>query len=244
MPTEKLTARRVETARARNGKCLDIRDSEAKGLVLRVQPRGSNIWRFEYKGRRLDSAGNPVGLSTEAELRKKQLGQDGKSVWQSRVIILGEAASVTLDTARSEALTLRHRLSKGIDPVLEARREAAAKIEHNKRRQASITLKQMLERRLGHPAKPEKRAADGALLMNAVPEAAPQDTSLAPNTVREYRMMLFRDVYNSPLADVPAHEVLADAVSDILDGIEGRNKDGGGKRSADLLRNVLSSTYS
>jgi integrase len=243
MPTEKLTARRVETVRAPDGTRLDIRDSEAKGLVLRVQRRGPKIWRFEYKGRRLNSAGNAVELSVDPEKRKKQIGDDGKTIWETRIVILGEAASVTLDGARSEAQMLRHQLSRGIDPALEAKREAALKIEQNKRRQASITLRQMLERRLGHPAKPEKRAADGSLSTDAVPEAAPQDTSLAPNTIREYRMMLCRDVYNAPLADVPAHEVSADAVSDILDGIEDRNKDGRGKRSADLLRNVLSSSY-
>jgi Arm DNA-binding domain len=148
---------------------------------------------------------SPIALTADSEKRKKQLGDDGKSIWETRVVILGEAASVTLDSARSEALTLRHQLSRGIDPALEARGEAAAKIEQNKRRQASITLRPMLERRLRHPAKPETRAADGSLLTDAVPEGPPQDTPLAPNTIRAYRMMLFRDVYNSPLADIPAH---------------------------------------
>jgi Arm DNA-binding domain len=88
--------------------------------VLRVQRRGPKIWRFEYKGRRLDAAGNPVGLSADPDKRKKQLGADGKTVWESRVVSLGEATSVTLDNARTEALALRHQLSKGVDPVVEA----------------------------------------------------------------------------------------------------------------------------
>lgn len=243
MPTEKLTARRVETVRAPNGERLDIRDSETKGLVLRVQRRGPKIWRFEYKGRRLDSAGNPVALSAEPEKRKRQLGDDGKTVWESRVVNLGEAKAVSLDNARTRALDLRHQLSKGVDPALEAKREAAAQFEQNKRRQASLTLRQMLERRLGIAGKPAKSGTGGSAASDAVLEVAPEDTSLAPNTVEEYRSMMRRDVYKSPIADVPAYEVSADAVSDILDTIEARNKDGGGKRSADLLRTVLSSTY-
>jgi integrase len=101
----------------------------------------------------------------------------------------------------------------------------------------------MLELRLGTAAQPTKSATDGFEATASVPEVAPEDTSLAPNTIEQYRAMLRRDVYDSPIADVPAHEVSADAVSDVLDAIEARNKGCGGKRSADLLRTVLSSTF-
>lgn len=243
MPTEKLTARRVETARAGEEGRLDLRDSEAKGLVLRVQTRGPKVWRFEYKGRRLDPAGNPVGLSNDPERRKKQLGDDQRPIWESRVMILGEADSISLEKARSEALALRHKLSQGIDPILEAKKAAAASVEENRRRHQAITLRQLLERRLGKPAASTKQLLDGTLGQGSTPESPPEDTSLGPNTIDEYRAMMRRDIYNSLVADLPASEVSADAISDILDGIEARSKDGGGKRAADLVKTVLSSSY-
>ena len=240
VPTEKLTARRVDTARAESQR-LDIRDTEAKGLVLRVQLRGPKIWRFEYKGRRLDGAGNSVELSNDPALRGQRLADDGRPIWESRLVVLGEAATVTLDKARSEALALRHRINQGGDPALEAKLETAAKIERNKKRQASMTLRQLVERRFGVAGQPATAAEGG--IIEAVPEIVPEDTTLAPNTIEEYRAIMRRDVFNSPIAGLPTHEVTADAVSDILDAIEARSKHGGGKRTADLLRTALSSTY-
>jgi hypothetical protein len=48
MGVEKLNARRVETARTENGTRLELRDTEALGLELRVTANGVKSWSFGY----------------------------------------------------------------------------------------------------------------------------------------------------------------------------------------------------
>ena len=100
MASEKLNARRVETARCDDGKRLELRDEVARGLELRVMPSGSKTWSFNY---------------TRAS--------DGKR----RRAKVGHFPALSLDEARTRAAELRRAVDDGEDPAHAAKvkREAA-----------------------------------------------------------------------------------------------------------------------
>ena len=100
MPTERLTARRVETARpAKGDRLLELRDEVAPGLELRVSAGGARSWSFNYT-RKLD--------------RKR------------RRVALGKLQGISLDEARIMVATLRRDVDAGGDPAVgtKERREA------------------------------------------------------------------------------------------------------------------------
>ena len=194
MATERLTTRRIETARPQSGrKLLEIRDELALGLELRVTASGSRSWSFTY-ARRLD----------------------GK--W--RRMSLGKVQGLSLEAARAKAGELRRQVDANGDPAssVQERREA-------------VSLREIVERRLGRPAYGDEKAV------------LPEDESLAESTRENYRAMLNKDVLPK-LGHMPANEITADMIVSALDKIEGRNRgDGRGKRTADHAKSAIGSTY-
>ena len=49
MTLKRFNARFVETARVTGGKRLVVRDTDARGLELRVTPSGAKSWGFRYR---------------------------------------------------------------------------------------------------------------------------------------------------------------------------------------------------
>lgn len=84
-----------------------LRDSDKKGLRLRVTRAGGKHWQFETRLR--------TGLFTRA---------------------LGEWPAVSIDRARAKAHELRGKTERGIDPREEEREEAAAKLAEAERKAA------------------------------------------------------------------------------------------------------------
>ena len=99
MPVEMLTIRRVETARAENGKLLELRDEKATGLELRVSAGGTKSWSYGYTRQ-----------------------SDGKR----RRVPIGPFPAVGLDKARKDATEMQKLVNGGGDPASErnGRREA------------------------------------------------------------------------------------------------------------------------
>lgn len=98
MAIKKLTARFVETAKA-TGPRSEFRDTDAKGLELRVSESGTKTSALRYR-RQSDGA--------------------------KRTITLGSFPDYSLDDARKWALATRVAVSRGADPASErqARKEA------------------------------------------------------------------------------------------------------------------------
>lgn len=98
MSARKLTARFVETATASAGR-LEIRDTKARGLELRVSKAGSKIWALRYR-RQSDRA--------------------------KRTVTLGAFPDFTLEQARDWAEDLKREIARGEDPAAgkRARKEA------------------------------------------------------------------------------------------------------------------------
>ena len=88
----KLTAERVKRAQPKAGGARVLRDSEAKGLILRVRPSGSRTYAFQYR------AGK------------------GRAAPQ-RMITIGNAHDVSLSEAREFALRYAAQVRAGGDPV-------------------------------------------------------------------------------------------------------------------------------
>ncbi len=97
MATEMLTDRRVSSARAEDGKRLEIWDARQQGLCLRVTDSGVKTWIFRYHI------------------------TDGR---QPRFTI-GKLPAVTLKDARDRAAELALEVAKGGDPIAERRKERA-----------------------------------------------------------------------------------------------------------------------
>lgn len=228
MATERLTTRRLETIRSDSEAAYSIYDEQVPGLCIRVMPNGRKVWRFDYSAPRLDAVGNPVALSFDPEKRRKQLADDGQKVRVSRTITLGiygDAPGLTLEAARRAATELHQKVRDGKDPMREREIEAAQKAEANRARAEALTLRQLLERRLG------------------TTETPPGDDRLARSTREEYLAVVRRDVFSDALAAKPAAEVTADDIVKVLDRIEARGTTTGNKRAADMLLAVLSGTY-
>ena len=98
MPTTKLTARFVETAKVATGR-LDYRDTLARGFELRVTAAGSKSWAVRYTRR-----------------------SDGRR----RRLTLGAFPAMTLDDARTAAREQLAAVSRGADPAgkVQERKEA------------------------------------------------------------------------------------------------------------------------
>jgi integrase len=111
MPIEKLTANRVETARAQDSKRLEIRDAKVSGLELRVTVKGIKSWYFNYTRR-----------------------ADGKR----RRILLGTYPAMSLKDARREVIRLRGKVENRQDPAGEKR---ATKTATTFRELAELRLK-------------------------------------------------------------------------------------------------------
>ena len=141
---------------------------------------------------------------------------DGK--W--RRMSLGKVQGLSLEAARSKANELRRQVDANGDPAGAAqdRREA-------------VTLREIIERRLGKPATSDE------------PAIPAEDEALADSTRENYRAMLNKDVLPK-LGHLPASEITADMIVTALDKIEGRNKGAGrGKRTADHAKSAIGSTY-
>jgi integrase len=108
-------------------KSIYIRDSQVKGLVLRVTPTGSKSWIFCY---------NAPCPKRKWRERKKGLGpfRDGRN----------DVAGLTVSAARREAERLKNEVRhKGADPVDDRRRQAQ---ERAKEQAGRVLVKELFER--------------------------------------------------------------------------------------------------
>ena len=204
MPSEKLTQSRVTNAKTRPGqKVLELRDMVASGLELRVWPDKIASGKT-IPGKRSWSFGYTRLV-------------DGKR----RRAAIGDADAIELDDAREKARELRRRVNANEDPANDRRD-----------RREAITLRGLVDRRLGNPGDPENG-------IEAVPH---EDHDIAASTRQEYRTMLARHM----LADhghVPADQITRGMVTDVMNAIEEGVGDGMGRRTADHLKHALSGTY-
>jgi len=108
-------------------KSIYLRDSQVKGLVLRVTPTGSKSWIFCY---------NAPCPKRKWRERKKGLGpfRDGRN----------DVAGLTVAAARREAERLKNEVRhKGADPIDDRRRQAA---ERAKEQAGRVLVKELFER--------------------------------------------------------------------------------------------------
>ncbi|MFM9848919.1 MAG: tyrosine-type recombinase/integrase [Hyphomicrobiaceae bacterium] len=98
MPIVNLTARYVETVKARGGR-LEVRDAKIEGLELRVSAAGSKVWALRYRRQ-----------------------SDGTK----RTHTLGSYPDMTLEEARDAAHDARRSVAKGGDPAAEKQARKAA----------------------------------------------------------------------------------------------------------------------
>lgn len=99
MPVVNLTARYVDTVKAKGGARLEVRDAKMPGLELRVSPSGSKTWVLRYR-RQSDGA--------------------------KRTHTLGSLVDMTLEEARGAAQEARRAVAKGADPAADKRARKVA----------------------------------------------------------------------------------------------------------------------
>ncbi len=103
-----------------------VRDSQVKGLVLRIMPAGSKSWIFCYS----------VKEGDKWRERRKGLGpfRQGRN----------DAAGLTVPAARSLAEEMKHQVKhKGADPIEDKRQQA---IERAKEKAGRVLVKDLFER--------------------------------------------------------------------------------------------------
>ena len=126
-----------------------------------------------------------------------------------RTVKIGRRDGTTLGDARRRAEELRHEIEDGTDVAKEAETKAAAE----KAKAEAFTLRGLFEARC---------EADG---------------ERAERTLHDYRQALELDVF-PVLGDLPAAEITADQIADVLERVEARSK-----HSAHRARSALGSTY-
>jgi integrase len=214
MPAERLTQRRIETAKCATDKILELRDEIVTGLELRISPGGSKRWSFNFSIRALDAAGNPVFLESEV---------DGamKPVWLRRRKPLGVFPGLSLDHARDEAVRLRQIVAAGYDPIAQEAAEAVVAQTARQARLEAVTLEQLVARRLAAQA-PDERLAEA--------------------TRKEYGRLLKRDFLEAH-GTCPATDITEANIVAAMDRVVVRQNGAGGKRTADHLKAAISSVF-
>ena len=97
MPVKKLTARFVETVKGNGVERVDYRDTDVRGLELRITPSGRKSWSLLYRT------------------------EKGRGATRRRMA-LGDFPSVDLEAARTEAKIHLGSIAGGSDPAAEQRR--------------------------------------------------------------------------------------------------------------------------
>lgn len=158
----------------------------------------------------LKPKGKLKSVGTATFYVRYQVGSGAKDRTERRVAIGQYRAGVfTLHDARTKALSIMSEVANGRDPVEAVRAEATKA----KAREEALTLRQLFELRVEKDAKRSAR------------------------TMEDYKQILEADVFPD-LGDLPANEIDADQIVEVLERIEARSKN-----AAHKARSALGSTF-